>query len=116
VLALVLAVVGTTALVIGITGQQSAPRPAAGTRTAPTDTDDVAAPVSVAVPSIGVTSDPMRLGLNDDGTLQVPPLSADDRAGWYERGPPPVSWALRSSSAMSTPPSSGPASSSTSMP
>jgi sortase (surface protein transpeptidase) len=31
----------------------------------------------------------MRLGLNDDGTVQVPPLEREDRAGWYERGPAP---------------------------
>ncbi len=112
VLALVLVVVGATALVLGITGQQSAPQPAAGTRAAPTETSrsadptdsipgagsdvpeapvaaDVAEPVSVAIPAIGVTSDLIRLGLNDDGTVQVPPLGADDTAGWYERGPAP---------------------------
>jgi sortase (surface protein transpeptidase) len=110
VLAVVLVVVGATALVIGITGQQSAPQPAAGTRSAapqtspserPTDSipgsgtseappaADVAAPVRVDIPAIGVSSDLMRLGLNADGTVAVPPLEADDRAGWYERGPAP---------------------------
>jgi sortase (surface protein transpeptidase) len=112
VLALVLVVVGVTALVIGFTGQQSAPQPAAGTGAAPPEptrsadpTDsipgagsdvpeapvaaDVAAPVSVSIPSIGVTSDLIRLGLNEDGTVQVPPLGGDDTAGWYERGPAP---------------------------
>jgi len=108
-LALALLVVGAAAIVIGVTGQQSAPQPSAGTGSAtaepsgpvdPTDSKpsssaevpeaaDVAQPVSVALPSIGVTSDLMRLGLNDDGTVQVPPLEADDRAGWYERGPAP---------------------------
>jgi len=111
VLALALLVVGATAIVIGVTGQQSAPQPTAGTRSAtavpsrpaaPTDSipnsgveapdapaADVAEPVSVTLPSIGVTSDLMRLGLNDDGTVQVPPLEERDRAGWYERGPAP---------------------------
>ena len=110
VLALVLVVVGATALVVGITGQQTAPQPAAGTRSAPTQTSDrpadsipgsgsdtaeappaadVAAPVRVDIPAIGVSSDLMRLGLNADGTVAVPPLEADDRAGWYERGPAP---------------------------
>jgi sortase (surface protein transpeptidase) len=112
VLALVLVVVGVTAVVVGITGQQSAPQPAAGTRATATETTgsadptdsipgagsdmpsapaaaDVAEPVSVAIPAIGVTSDLIRLGLNDDGTVQVPPLGADDTAGWYERGPKP---------------------------
>ncbi|MDP5183301.1 class F sortase [Blastococcus sp. BMG 814] len=49
----------------------------------------VAEPVSVRVPAIGVTSDLLRLGLNDDGTVEVPPLGPDDQAGWYERGPAP---------------------------
>ncbi|OMQ16425.1 hypothetical protein A7K94_0202635 [Modestobacter sp. VKM Ac-2676] len=49
----------------------------------------VAEPVSVSIPAIGVASDLMRLGLNDDGTVEVPPLGPDDQAGWYERGPAP---------------------------
>jgi sortase (surface protein transpeptidase) len=55
----------------------------------PTGAAAVAEPVSVSIPAIGVTSDLMRLGLNDDGTVQVPPLEREDRAGWYERGPAP---------------------------
>jgi sortase (surface protein transpeptidase) len=115
VLALALALVGATAIVLAITGQQSAPQPAAGTSATPTETTRpadptdsipgsgsaapetsdapeaavVAEPVSVAIPSIGVTSGLSRLGLNDDGTVQVPPLGPDDTAGWYERGPAP---------------------------
>jgi sortase (surface protein transpeptidase) len=110
VLALVLLVVGATALVVGITGQQTAPQPAAGTRSAPASPSeqpadsipgsgsdpaetppaaDVPEPVRVEIPRIGVSSDLLRLGLNDDGTVAVPPLEADDRAGWYERGPTP---------------------------
>jgi hypothetical protein len=109
VLALVLAVVGAVALVVGITGQQSPPQPAAAaapstitepsraaepadsiaTQPPATAVADAPAPVSVALPSIGVTSDLLRLGLNDDGSVAVPPLDADDRAGWYERGPAP---------------------------
>ena len=46
-------------------------------------------PVSLSVPAIGVSSDLLRLGLNDDGTVEVPPLGLDDQAGWYERGPAP---------------------------
>ncbi|WP_241175706.1 class F sortase [Modestobacter sp. KNN46-3] len=49
----------------------------------------MAKPVSVGIPTIGVTSDLLRLGLNDDGTVEVPPLGPDDQAGWYERGPAP---------------------------
>jgi hypothetical protein len=114
----VLALAGAIALIVGVTGQQTAPQPTAGTpssgsssesssgsSTAPSPTDSVpgagsgaseptgaaavAEPVSVSIPAIGVTSDLMRLGLNDDGTVQVPPLEREDRAGWYERGPAP---------------------------
>jgi len=49
----------------------------------------VAEPVSVHIPAIDVTSDLMRLDLNDDGSVEVPPLEADDKAGWYQRGPAP---------------------------
>ena len=115
-MAAALAVVGAVAVVIAVTGQRNAPVPTAssgevtalttssaqppgppaGDATSPgggagTDTQalPVAAPVSVDIPSIGVTSDLLRLGLNGDGSVQVPPLADDDRAGWYEDGPAP---------------------------
>jgi sortase (surface protein transpeptidase) len=31
----------------------------------------------------------LQLGLNPDRTVQVPPLSADSRAGWYRYSPTP---------------------------
>jgi sortase (surface protein transpeptidase) len=43
----------------------------------------------MAIPSIGVRSDLLRLGVNGDGTVEVPPLAPDDQAGWYQRGPAP---------------------------
>ncbi|SHG34120.1 class F sortase [Geodermatophilus nigrescens] len=117
--ALALAVVGVVALVVATTGQQSPPQPAAGagddgaTSSSSSGTAQpappapaepsapageaggtagaapVAAPVSVSVAAIGVTSELMDLGLNDDGTVEVPPLERDDRAGWYSPGPAP---------------------------
>jgi sortase (surface protein transpeptidase) len=51
--------------------------------------EPVAAPVSISVPAIDVASDLLTLDLNGDGTVEVPPLGPDDRAGWYERGPAP---------------------------
>ena len=114
-----LALVGLIAVVIAVNGQQSAPRPATGaeqteqatpgratsSEASPAaedsvagpgsegpvgdTTEQVAEPMTVAIPSIGVTSELLDLGLNDDGTVEVPPLEADDRAGWYERGPAP---------------------------
>ncbi len=46
-----------------------------------------AAPVRVRIPAIGVDSGLARLGLNPDGTIQVPPDSGE--AGWYANGPAP---------------------------
>jgi sortase (surface protein transpeptidase) len=45
------------------------------------------APDSVAIPSLGVDAQLVRLGLNADGTLQVP--SDFSAAGWYKLGPKP---------------------------
>ncbi|WP_051515970.1 class F sortase [Candidatus Blastococcus massiliensis] len=108
-LAVALAVVAAVALVVAVTGQQRAPQPAATTADRssspsaerapatvpgqPTAAVDEAAvvpdPVSVAIPAIDVTSDLLRLDLNDDGSVEVPPLEPDDQAGWYQRGPAP---------------------------
>ncbi|WP_346623662.1 class F sortase [Blastococcus montanus] len=111
-LAVALAVVGVVALVLAVTGQERAPQPAATSdqiqpatadrpaaaapreraappADAPADAPAAAAPVAVTIPAIDVSSDLMRLGLNDDGTVEVPPLEPDDRAGWYELGPAP---------------------------
>ncbi|SDG08191.1 Sortase family protein [Blastococcus aurantiacus] len=118
-LAVALTVVAAIAVVVAVTGQQQAPQPAAATTdpsrssssTAPIPSSPeppvpeapgtpaadapvvaapaVAAPVSVGIPSIDVASDLMRLDLNDDGTVEVPPLEPDDKAGWYQRGPAP---------------------------
>jgi sortase (surface protein transpeptidase) len=41
------------------------------------------APVRVVIPAIGVSAPVMRLGLNANGSLQVPPLDDHNLAGWY---------------------------------
>lgn len=46
-------------------------------------------PVRVEIPGIGVRAKVMKLGLNPDGTLEVPPLSKAEQTGWYERGAAP---------------------------
>jgi sortase (surface protein transpeptidase) len=48
---------------------------------------DASAPVRVAVPSIGVDTALMDLGLMPDGTLEVPPDGT--LAGWYTGSPTP---------------------------
>ncbi|RZB18334.1 class F sortase [Streptomyces sp. F001] len=47
------------------------------------------APVRLRIPAIGVDTPVMQLGLAPDGSVQVPPITADDRAGWYRHSPTP---------------------------
>ncbi|MFB7690124.1 class F sortase [Streptomyces sp. NPDC056140] len=47
-------------------------------------------PVRVALPSAGVDTGPiLSLGLNADGTVEVPSVADADRVGWYEKGVTP---------------------------
>ncbi|EGG48740.1 MULTISPECIES: class F sortase [Streptomyces] len=46
-------------------------------------------PVRLGIPSIGVDTPVMRLGLRTDGTVEVPPVTAHDQAGWYDKSPTP---------------------------
>ncbi|MEU6374769.1 class F sortase [Streptomyces sp. NPDC046909] len=46
-------------------------------------------PVRLRIPDIGVDTPVLRLGLAADGSVQVPPITAHDRAGWYEHSPTP---------------------------
>ncbi|MBQ0827540.1 class F sortase [Streptomyces tagetis] len=46
-------------------------------------------PVGLSIPAIGVDTPVTRLGLNPDGTVEVPPLTAHDPAGWYRHSPTP---------------------------
>ncbi len=49
-------------------------------------------PVSISIPAIGVTSTLLYVGLNPDGTIQVPPLNdppLTNEAAWYEYSPTP---------------------------
>jgi LPXTG-site transpeptidase (sortase) family protein len=53
----------------------------------PQGTAQVAEPVSLVIPAIGVRTSLVRLGLTSTGTLQVPPTTAV--AGWYTGSPRP---------------------------
>ena len=44
-------------------------------------------PVVLSIPSIEVRTHLIRLGLQQDGSVEVP--SDPDLAGWFQRGPPP---------------------------
>ena len=48
-------------------------------------------PVALDIPSIGVHSSLLSLGLNADGTIEVPSGTSYDEAGWYRFSPTPGS-------------------------
>jgi sortase (surface protein transpeptidase) len=48
-----------------------------------------AVPVRLRIPAIGVDTSIMELGLQRDGSLEVPPLRGDAPAGWYRHSPSP---------------------------
>ena len=47
----------------------------------------VLSPLHLSIPSIGVSTRLVRLGLNEDGTVEVPTVAAD--AGWFRLGTVP---------------------------
>lgn len=49
--------------------------------------DSVAAPVRLRIPALHVNSTVQKLGLQKDGSIEVP--GRTDVAGWYEHGPRP---------------------------
>ncbi|MFF3095752.1 class F sortase [Streptomyces cyaneofuscatus] len=50
---------------------------------------DAAVPTQVTIPSLKISSSLMRLGLNADGTVEVPPAEKGMTAGWYTGGSVP---------------------------
>lgn len=67
------------------------PSVAAQESQAPTETAavEVAAPVRLSIPAIGVTSDLLHLGLQEDRRLEVPEGDDFDTAAWYDGSPRP---------------------------
>lgn len=104
---------GGTALAVGIAGQDADPSaPSITSARTPPGTDDavpgprseapsatpstpapavpVAMPVSVRIPAIDVESELITVGLNPDGTLEVPQPGPDyDKAAWFRGSPRP---------------------------
>ncbi len=95
------AIAGALALVLSLPGAGTQVRdvPVAASATVPQDTvrqislaegeprADAALPVRVRIPSIGVDSPLVQLGIDDEGVL-VPPADFT-RAGWFSGGPVP---------------------------
>jgi hypothetical protein len=82
---------GIGAVAVALFAQQHAPAPAAsaagstGTGSGKGPSLVRSAPVSVAIPAIGVRSKLLHLGLNPDGTLQVPAITTSaGLAAWYK--------------------------------
>ena len=82
---------GALAIVVAMAAQVHAPAPAAaaagttGRGSARGASLRQSLPVSVAIPAIGVRSRLLRLGLNPDGTIQVPSLATSaGEAAWYK--------------------------------
>jgi sortase (surface protein transpeptidase) len=46
-------------------------------------------PMTIEIPAIAVDAPVTRLGLNANGTVQVPPLDNHNLAGWYDRSVTP---------------------------
>ncbi|MFE4455511.1 class F sortase [Streptomyces sp. NPDC056796] len=59
--------------------------PASGSADAP----KAPAPTRLTVPSLGIDSELLRLGLNEDGTVEVPAAEKGMTAGWYAGGAVP---------------------------
>ncbi|WP_327243277.1 class F sortase [Streptomyces sp. NBC_01320] len=79
----------TLALLTGCTSHAAEPAPPVRSPThspASPAAEQPAAPAQVAIPSIGVTSSLLPLGLNADGTVEVPPAEKGMTAGWYTGG------------------------------
>ncbi len=115
-IATVFALSGTTLIVVAMASQERAPQPpasamgsfppasAVGSIGPPRSghdrrpTSPVAEqvlprskPVALDIPVIGVHSSLLSLGLNADGTVQVPSGTTYDEAGWYRYSPTPGS-------------------------
>lgn len=73
---------------LGGCSSPSAPSSAAASGTAKA-TPDPSLPSSIDIPSIGAKSTLVRLGLEPDRSIQVPPVDKPQQAGWYKYSPPP---------------------------
>ncbi|MET9398176.1 class F sortase, partial [Kitasatospora sp. NPDC002965] len=80
-----------TATGAAATSPATSPTAAPGTSTsaAPRKPFAASAPTRLLVPAAGVDAPVPGLGLNADGTVEVPTVARADEAGWYRNGPTP---------------------------
>ncbi|MFD0024580.1 class F sortase [Streptomyces sp. NPDC058382] len=65
------------------------PAPGPGTPSPSDSTQSASPPARVSIPSLGINSTVMRLGLNPDRTVEVPPADKGMTVGWYTGGSVP---------------------------
>jgi LPXTG-site transpeptidase (sortase) family protein len=85
---------GATMIAIGVHGSGPPQPPASASVNAPEPVVKArpmsqALPVRITIPRIHVDAPVEALGQNADGTVEVPPLSRPNLAGWYKYGPTP---------------------------
>lgn len=88
---ILLLLAGLGAIAVAVSAQQHAPQPSAAAAGTTGPGGGIgpslrrSMPVSVDIPAIGVHSKLLHLGLNADGSLQVPSLTTGaDEAAWYK--------------------------------
>lgn len=98
---LLIAAAGSAGLLLTRHGTPALRPPALGVNAVPVPTNTIVAPppsaqpgpvsrpVALTIPLIGVQTKLMYLGLNSDGTMQVPPLPMASVAGWFTGSPRP---------------------------
>jgi sortase (surface protein transpeptidase) len=78
-----------TALLAGCGTSTGGPQPATGPPEQAAQQPDAEQPAEVGIPKLGVRSSLVELGLNEDQTVQVPPVDTPMQAGWFSGGPKP---------------------------
>jgi LPXTG-site transpeptidase (sortase) family protein len=92
----VLALLGALTVALGLRTEDGLPPLPAAAPPSPTPSTAApvaalkpAVPVRLRIPVIGVDAPIMQVGLQEDGSLEVPPLRGDAPAGWYRGSPSP---------------------------
>jgi LPXTG-site transpeptidase (sortase) family protein len=80
---------GVAALLTGCGGGGQGAKETDGTSRAAARPLARSVPVRLRIPAADVDTPVIELGLEPDGEVQVPPVTADDRAGWYRHSPTP---------------------------
>ena len=94
VVALAVVLVGVRVLKTGAGTQSGPPSPSQGTLSGSWSGPAATAlprsvPLRVQVPSVGINAPLVRLGLDADGGVAVPPMSVPTEAGWFTGDPTP---------------------------